>query len=207
MPRIEAFEKFSDAYDEWFKKNPDLYHLELEAVRQLMPSAKAKGVEIGVGSGKFAGPLGITIGIEPSRKMAAKATKQGIQVIQGVAEALPFPKSMFDFALLVTTVCFVDDVTKCFKEVFRVLKANGYIIVGFIDKESELGKQYLAKQDKSKFYKEATFFSTNQLLGHLKQTGFKSLTIKQTLISGKAHEVILDGFGKGAFIVIKGSKN
>ena len=33
MPKIEPFEKHSDAYDEWFNKNIDLYEAELDAIR------------------------------------------------------------------------------------------------------------------------------------------------------------------------------
>ena len=73
MPKTESFEKYSDAYDEWFKKNFDLYEAELEAIRQLIPPPGSEGMEVGVGSGKFAAPLGIKIGVEPSEKMAIKA--------------------------------------------------------------------------------------------------------------------------------------
>jgi len=51
MPKIEPFEKYSDAYDEWFEENCDLYKDELEAIRQLIPSFGSEGMEVGVGSG------------------------------------------------------------------------------------------------------------------------------------------------------------
>ena len=70
IPKIEPFELYSDAYDEWFRKNAEKYESELEVIRGLLPTYEVKGVEIGVGSGKFAGPLGIKLGVEPSRKMA-----------------------------------------------------------------------------------------------------------------------------------------
>ncbi len=206
MPRTAPFEKYSDEYDEWFEKHRDLYEAELEAIRQLLPPPGAEGLEVGVGSGKFAAPLGIKIGVEPSEKMAIKARKQGINVYPGVAEKLPFPDGRFDFVLMVTTICFVDDIVKSFREAFRVLKPNGCIIVGFVDKESELGKQYQNKREKSKFYKEATFFSTQEVLKYLKEAGFRIEKIRQTLIPGQSPKTILDGFGKGAFVVIKGVK-
>ncbi len=206
MPKIEPFEKHSDAYDEWFKKNIDLYEAELEAIRQLIPPPGAKGVEVGVGSGKFAAPLGIKIGVEPSEKMAIKARMQGINVYPGVAEELPFSDGRFDFVLMVTTICFVDDVIKSFREAFRVLNPSGCIIVGFVDKESELGRQYAGKREISKFYKDATFFSTQEVLKHLQEAGFVIEKIRQTLIAGELPKTILDGFGKGAFVLIKGVK-
>ena len=70
MPKIEPFEKYSAAYDKWFDNHRDLYAAELEVVRRLIPPARAEGIEVGVGSGKFAAPLGIKIGVEPSKKLA-----------------------------------------------------------------------------------------------------------------------------------------
>lgn len=142
MPKTEPFDHYSQQYDAWFEQNPTLYQAELEAVRRLMPPPPARGLEIGVGSGKFAGPLGIKVGVEPSETMADRAKKQGIHVYRQVAEHLPFSDAEFDFGLMVTVICFVDDVLLAFKEAFRVLKLGGCLIVGFIDKASELGKQY-----------------------------------------------------------------
>lgn len=204
MPKTEPFEKYSDAYDEWFEKNRDLYDAELEAIRQLIPPLGAEGLEVGVGSGKFAIPLGIKIGVEPSEKMAIKARKQGIKVYQDVAEDLPFSEGRFEFVMMVTTICFVDDVLKSFREAFRVLKPGGCIIVGFVDKESELGRQYSDRRENSKFYKEATFFSTQEVIKYLEAAGFGTVRIKQTLIPRELQATILDGFGRGAFVVIRG---
>ena len=206
MPKIEPFEKHSDTYDEWFIRNNDLYKAELKAIRQLIPPPGAEGMEVGVGSGKFAAPLGIKIGVEPSEKMAIKARLLGINVYSGVAEDLPFSEGRFDFVLIVTTICFVDDIIKSLTEAFRVLKPNGCIILGFVDKESTLGKQYVVKKEKSKFYKNATFFSTEVLLKYLKEVGFSIEIIRQTLIPDELPETIFDGFGKGSFVIIKGLK-
>ena len=206
MPRIEPFEENSDMYDEWFERNCDVYNAEIDAIRQLIPSSDSKGVEIGVGSGKFAEPLGIKLGVEPSEKMAAKAKMRGINVYQGVAEDLPFSDGEFDFVLMVTTICFVDDIARAFSEAQRILKSGGCIIVGFVDKESELGRQYLEKRRKSKFYKNATFFSTQEVLRYLKEAGFRTTKIKQTIISGESLEKVLDGYGKGSFVAIQSTK-
>lgn len=206
MPRTDAFEKHSRAYDNWFEKHADLYRAELDAVRGVLPPGPSEALEVGVGTGKFAVPLGIKIGVEPSEKMAAKARKQGIEVYPGIAEALPFEDGRFDVVLLVTTICFVDDILQTFNESFRVLKPGGCIIVGFVDSESELGRQYARNREKSKFYSEATFFSARAVEGYLKKADFHIETIRQTLIPGEEQSTILDGAGKGAFIVIRGVK-
>jgi ubiquinone/menaquinone biosynthesis C-methylase UbiE len=207
MPKTEPFDKYSEEYDEWFKKNIDLYEAELEVIRQLIPSHRLVGMEIGIGSGKFAVPLGINIGVEPSENMAIKARMQGIEVYSGIAEELPFSDSKFDYVLMVTTICFVTDVTKSLKEAFRVLKTGGFIIVGFVDRESELGKQYSEKKENSRFYKDATFFSAQEVLRYLKGSGFVISDVLQTLIPGESPNTILESFGRGSFVAIKGIKS
>jgi ubiquinone/menaquinone biosynthesis C-methylase UbiE len=208
MARIEPFEKYSKEYDEWFIKNQNIYLVELNAIKSLIPSDKF-GVEIGVGTGRFALPLGIKVGLEPSKKMAEISRKRGIQVYEGVAEKLPFNDETFDFILLVTTICFVDDLEESFKEAYRVLKTDGFILIGFVDKESELGKSYQLKMEKSKFYKDATFYSVKEVIDMLKKINFKDMIIKQTVFfsqTGKL-ESIEDGYGNGSFVVIKANKN
>lgn len=206
MAKTDAFEKHSDAYDEWFERNAEAYAAELKAIRQLLPDNGGRGMEIGVGSGKFAVPLGITVGVEPSPEMAAKARKLGINVQRGVAENLPFAAAEFDFTLMVTTICFVDDAVQSFREALRVLKPGGFILVAFVDKESELGQTYLVNRSKSRFYQQATFFSTLEVLSHLETAGFGRTTIKQTLLPGDTQNTVVDGFGQGAFVVIKAIK-
>jgi SAM-dependent methyltransferase len=207
MPRIEPFEQYSEAYDQWFERNPDAYKTELELIRGLLPDQpEAEGLEVGVGTGKFAFPLGIGTGVEPSRKMAARAEKLGIRVVSGVAEDLPFPDASFDYVLLVTTICFVDDIEQTFAQSFRVLKPGGCIIVGFVDRESELGKHYAANREKSRFYKQATFYSAPEVVAYLQEAGFAVHTIRQTLIPGAKKDAIRDGHGQGAFVGIKAVK-
>jgi ubiquinone/menaquinone biosynthesis C-methylase UbiE len=208
MIRYESFEKYSKDYDEWFIKNKNIYSSELNAIKGLIPSDKF-GVEIGVGTGRFALPLGIKVGVEPSKKMAEISRNRGIQVFKGVAEQLPFNNKIFDFILSVTTICFVDDIKKSFKEAYRVLKNEGYIIVGFVDKESDLGKQYQIKRTKSKFYKDATFYSTKEVIDLLRKTNFKKIVIRQTVFPSRndRRDLVEDGYGKGNFVIIKGLKN
>ena len=46
-------------------------------------------IEIGVGTGRFAAPLGIKVGVDPSMTMLTYAAKRGVLGLQGTAEALP----------------------------------------------------------------------------------------------------------------------
>lgn len=205
MAKISAFEDFSEEYDEWFDINKEKYEAELCALKCFIPT-NGLGLEVGVGSGKFAYPLGIKTGVEPSQKMADKARIMGIKVIPGVAEDLPIANSSFDYVLMVTTICFVDDLKKSFLEAFRVLKKEGFIVIGFIDKQSELGNEYRTNKNKSHFYKVAEFFSTEEVIACLSEAGFASFETRQTIFKGKDAGRVENGFGEGSFVVIKGLK-
>jgi len=106
MAKIKPFEEHSVLYENWFEKNKYVYLSEVEAVKRLLPK-NSNGVEIGVGSGRFAAPLGIKSGVEPSPVMSKIARQRGITTVDGSAENLPLRSSSFDFALMVTTVCFL----------------------------------------------------------------------------------------------------
>ena len=208
MAKINAFENYYKEYDNWFDLHQDLYSLELKVISQFIPENK-NGVEIGVGTGRFAVPLKIQIGVEPSQKMAEQAKKQGIEIYSGTAESLPFLDNTFDLALMVTTVCFVDDVLKSFREVNRVLKTGGIFVIGFVDKESSLGKKYQIKKGESKFYKDAVFYTTDEILAFLNETNFCNFNIKQALFTDNGvinKTKIEEGYGQGSFIAIQAFK-
>ncbi|MBW1887632.1 MAG: class I SAM-dependent methyltransferase [Deltaproteobacteria bacterium] len=209
MPKISPFEKYADQYEEWFVKNRWVYEAELRAVKAMIPSG-GRGMEIGVGTGRFAGPLGIKNGVEPSKRMREIAQKRGIRTLDGVAEELPFGDSQFDFVLMVTTVCFVDDISKALLEAHRVLSHGGILIIGFVDRNSKVGQTYFDRQNESVFYKEATFFSNDELVGFIDQAGFKDLTFNQTifrtLTETTRDEPVKSGHGEGSFVVIRGRK-
>jgi len=206
MPKTKVFNDYCDEYDEWFEKNRDVFEMELEAVRQLLPPPGSRGAEIGVGTGNFAVPLGIKVGLEPSEAMARIARRRGVTVYPGVAEDLPFSSGEFEFVLMVTCICFFDDVARAFAEAFRVLKAGGCIVVGFIDRESELGRRYDENRAESRFYREATFFSTPEVLKLLTDAGFECTGIRQALIPGDTVAPIREGYGAGAFVVVRCEK-
>ncbi|MEX0600626.1 MAG: class I SAM-dependent methyltransferase [Rhodothermales bacterium] len=92
---------------------------------------------MGVGIGRFAAPLGVDAGIDPAEEMLDYAAKRGIEAVQGVAEAHPFSDQSVDFALSVTTICFVDDASAMFREAYRILRPCGVLVVGFIERDSE----------------------------------------------------------------------
>lgn len=209
MSSIKPFDKYYEDYEHWFEQNQYAYESELKAVRHFI-SGSGRGIEIGSGSGRFAIPLGIKEGIEPSYSMRKIAHEAGMGAIFGLAENLPLDDESYDFALMVTTICFVDYPQQSVNEIYRILKSGGYAVIGFVDKESPIGRIYQENKQKSKFYREARFFSAEEVKKLLKHGGFKNLEFVQTLF-GKLAEVdavqeIKEGYGEGSFVVAKGKK-
>lgn len=206
MPGIEVFNEHYSDYDQWFSENSEAYKNEIEAVRDFIP-LNSKGIEIGVGTGRFAEPLGVKTGVEPSINMAALAKNRGINVIKAVAESVPFKDNIFDFALFVTAICFFDNVDKAMNEAFRIIKPNGTIIAAIIDASSPIGKQYQVNKNESTFYKDATFYSTETITDFLTKAGFENFDYNQALFNEKSSDgVFKKGYGEGSFVVIKATK-
>jgi SAM-dependent methyltransferase len=209
MPKILPFQRYTARYEKWFEDNPWVYQAELKAIESLLPEGQY-GVEIGIGTGRFAEPLGITIGIDPSSHMRRIAQKKGIKVVDAVAESLPFKNALFEFVLMVTTICFVDDINKSFAEAFRVLLRGGYLIIGLVDRNSPLGQIYFRNQNGNVFYKEAMFYSVEETRDIMKKAGFAGFSFRQTIFRDlkeiNGSEEIKPGYGEGSFVVIRGKK-
>jgi len=204
---MNIFDRYYKRYDNWFDKNKFAYLSELRAIRKALPN-KGDGLEVGVGTGRFAAALGIPAGIDPSKNMIKIAKKRGVDARFGFGEYLPFKDSTFDHVLIVVTLCFTKNPQRVLKEAKRVLKKNGKIIIGIVDKDSFLGVFYRKK--KSLFYKKAHFFTVKDVTRLLKKAGFHSFTHWQTIFTlpadMKSVHKVKKGFGSGGFVVIAGKK-
>ncbi|MDG6921666.1 MAG: class I SAM-dependent methyltransferase [Nitrososphaerota archaeon] len=203
---MAPFESHAQRYEKWFENHEPAYRSELDAIRTLLPRFRS-GIEVGVGTGRFSIPFGITNGIEPARSALRIAHSKDVEAVQAVGEALPFASSSFDFALIVTTICFFTDTLLALKEVFRILEPGGSIVIGFVDKDSVLGRKY-ARQKESPFYAEATFYGVEEIARLLAESGFHRAEYVQTLFEGITEEIQQPrkGHGAGSFVVVRAVK-
>ena len=200
---------FSDVenYEKWFVENNCLFASEVKALKQLVPAA-GEGIEIGVGTGIFAIELGVNQGLEPSEEMRAKAIERGISVIDASAEKIPIADERYDFALMITVDCFLEDVLQAFRETQRILRTNGFFIIAFLDRETALGRIYEKKKNTSPSYKNANFHSAEEIENYLKLAGFVIEERKQTVFElENKPQAVRAGVGEGLFAVIKAKKS
>lgn len=209
MSKTAPFEANPDRYDGWFERHEAVYRSELRALESLLPGG-GDGLEIGVGTGRFAAPLCIEHGVDPSLEMRGRARERGIYVRDGVAEDLPYPDEWFDKALMTTTLCFLDKPLQAFREARRVLRPGGVFVVGIIDRQSSHGSRLEEKRCESVFYGPAKFHTADEVVDLFKEAGFEELQSRQTLFSRPETltepEPVREGRGEGSFVAVRGKK-
>jgi SAM-dependent methyltransferase len=206
MSVVTVFEQHAQQYDDWFDGHESVYQAELAALRKFVPVV-GMGIEVGVGTGRFAVPLGVEFGLDPSRTMLQAARRRGLRVCQAVGEQMPFHDRQFDLILLVTVICFVDDVPTLFRELRRVLKTDGQLIIGFINRNSERGRMCERRKEASMFYRDARFYSVEEVAHWAREADFDSQQFCETLFGGPTEFSargleVREGYSDGAFVVL-----
>ncbi|ELR71117.1 Methyltransferase [Fulvivirga imtechensis AK7] len=211
MKKQFSFDEHVAEYDEWYDRYPWVFRSEVEILREMIPTGeKLKGIEVGVGTGRFSKALDIKEGVEPSANMRSVALERGLETMDGVAESLPYADHRFDFVLMNFCISYFENLHIPFKEANRVLNNNGALVVGFIDKESIIGSYYEEHKPESTFYKNANFFTVKKVLQELKNAGFKHTIIRQTLFGSldeiKELQPSRRGYGEGSFVVVRATR-
>lgn len=190
IPSRRVFEDLAGDYDRWFDEHNETYQAQLRLLRKALPDP-GRGLEVGVGSGRFAVPLGIEFGIDPSHELLKMAKSRGTEVVIGEGEHLPYCADSFDYVLMMTVICFVDDMDVLFREASRVLVPGGILITGFIERGGEIEKMYRNEKTKGRFLRYARFWTADEVTRILEEEGFARVKV--------AHR-------SRGFCVIKGQK-
>ncbi|MBG0797428.1 class I SAM-dependent methyltransferase [Methylocystis sp. L43] len=115
--------------------------LERQLLLELLGPVAGKALlDVGCGDGSFASELarrGADVtGLDSDPVMIAAAQRRtgidGVQLrlVEGKAEALPFPDATFDAVVAVAVLCFVPDAERATAEMARVLKPGRRLIIG-----------------------------------------------------------------------------
>lgn len=212
MKKQFSFDDHVAEYEAWYEKYPWVFKSEIEALREMLPAGeKLTGIEVGVGTGRFSQALGIKEGVDPSVRMRALAIQRGIEIMDGVAESLPYADHRFDFVLMNFCISYFANLHTPFKEASRVLKGDGSLVVGFIDKDSPIGKYYEKHKPDSIFYKHAKFYSVDKVISELHEAGFKHTELGQTLFDAldeiQTVQPMRPGVGEGSYVIIRAMKS
>lgn len=204
-----AFNARAEQYDQWFDEHAALYRAELTAVAELLAPVQAaagtgsEGLEIGVGTGRFAAPLGISRGLEPAPRMAQLARARGIDVVPGVAEDLPFDTGRFAYTAFLTSLCFVNDPARALREARRVTVGGGAVLVAYLNRAGPADQELAARQAEDPYYSHAHLMTTRELEALLRGAGFTPEDSRQVLVGPDGAPVVRPGAGEGLFCVLR----
>ncbi len=198
MKNPQIFDEYVELYDRWYDEHPRIYQSEVSALEHFVPWFGA-GLEIGVGTARFAAPLHIEYGIDPSPQMVRIAARRQITAVIGRGESIPFCDQTFDFVLMATVICFVQDLERAIAESARVLKTQGSLILAFIDRDSPLGHEYQSDVESKGFFRHAKFHTLNEVRALLKGREFGQQEVIQTVFEEY-------GSTPSGFVVIRGIK-
>jgi ubiquinone/menaquinone biosynthesis C-methylase UbiE len=171
-----VFDEYAGDYDRWFDEHRDIYTTQVRLLRDAVPQT-GHGLELGVGSGWFAHPLGIRFGIDPSLKLIEMARSRGVEAVLGYGEHLPYRVETFDHVLIMTVICFLENPTNVLQETFRVLVKGGDLILGFIEKDGEIATQCRREKIKGRFLRFARFMTVDEVARLVKEVGFSEISV------------------------------
>lgn len=174
---MAIFNSIAAQYDDWYsqKKGAFVDRVETDlAFGMLKLEPGMKVLDVGCGTGNFSMKLAgmgcVVTGIDVSEEMLKVARGKAaeldlsISYFQMDATELAFEDSAFDVVLAMAAVEFIEDTAQAVKEMFRVTKVGGQILIGTINADSDWGDYYQAKKlQGNSIYRYADFKTIEDL--------------------------------------------
>lgn len=111
----------------------------VDKILSLGPVDRSATLDVGTGTGMFAAALaaadvsGVTVGVDPSPAMLMEALRFNshprVRYVAGEAGALPIAANSIDLALLSRVIHHLPDRRRCARELRRVLRPGGVVVV------------------------------------------------------------------------------
>lgn len=161
-----VFDTDAGRYDFWYDTagGKALLATEVACVRPLLAPLPRPHLEIGVGAGRFAQALGIDYGIDPAPSALELARRRGVATVLGMGERLPFRNAGIGGVLLAFSLCFVRDPSQLLREVRRVLRPDGGLVLDVLLKGTPWADAYAVRAAAGHpIYSAAHFYTGDQL--------------------------------------------
>ncbi|MGI6486052.1 MAG: class I SAM-dependent methyltransferase [Tepidanaerobacteraceae bacterium] len=156
---MRVFDDEANSYDIWYENKigafADIVQTQL-AFSLFKPKKGMHVLDVGCGTGNFSlklARMGLKVtGIDISDNMLKvaenKARAEGliIDFINMDAHDMKFEDNSFDAVISMAVIEFICEPEKTLKEMFRVVKKGGEILIGTINRDSKWGELYLSKE-------------------------------------------------------------
>ncbi len=143
----QLFDDWPDRYEKWFTTpiGSLVKRVEWELIADLLrPGPDEFLLDAGCGTGVFtldmlscgARVVGIDLSLSMIRRARQKARSSWLQVISADILNLPFPQNTFRQTVSITALEFIPDGRKAIKELFRVTRRGGTVVVATLNRLS-----------------------------------------------------------------------
>jgi len=200
----EAHALWAPTYD----RNPNaVLALEERVVEPRLPDVNGMQVlDVACGTGRWLAHLsrrgpGTATGIDLSREMLAQARrKPGVKgrLVEGDVQAMPFGRASVDFAICSFALSYVRDVDCVAKELARVVKRQGHVIVTDFHPSAQARGWKRSFRHNDAIVEISSFpRSVEQIRGVFEGQGFESAVWEEPSF-GEEEREIFEKSGKGA---------
>ena len=180
MSETKIFDDWPERYDQWFETpiGELIKYYESELVLEMLnPAPGEHTLDVGCGTGVFtldilsagAHIVGLELSLPMLLRAGKKLEKYPFQRVQGEMRELPFADDVFDKAVSVTALEFIEDAKGAIGELFRVTKPGGYIVVATLNSLSPWASRREADGKKGHPIFRYAFFRSPHEMSRLSQ--------------------------------------
>jgi len=224
MKEKKAFDTWPEKYDDWFRTpiGKLIRRFEGELILEMVePKEGEKILDAGCGTGIFTGDLiekgaevvGLELSIPMLMRAGEKHTGSSFSLVPGDMRDLPFSDSTFDKTVSVTAIEFIEDAEGAIRELFRVTRPGGLIVVATLNSLSPWAARRLDAGKKGhEIFRKAYFRSPEDLMRCVPHKGEarSAIHFEKSEEPEQAMEIEKEGQRKnldiGAFLVCRWTK-
>jgi len=207
----QLFDKWPETYDRWFTTpiGALVRKYEGELLLDLLEPDRGETIlDAGCGTGVFtldilssgARVMGLDVSLPMLQRARQKAGGYPVQLVLGDIVCLPFPEEVFDKVVSVTALEFIADGEGAVRELFRVAKKGGTIVVATLNSLSPWASRRKTKAERGHtLFQKAIFRSPDELVSLAPMEGIIQTAIHfyKDADPAKVPEMEMEGRRKG----------